>query len=269
MDGQGRAKELGAALSTADASLERRQEALLETEAELAEVHKSQSEIHANNSSIQTFQNAIDRAQGEIDNIGKGADINQANDDLNHLIESGDKLVEQRLVLNEQYNYNQVLSHMLKDTGIKTKIIKQYLPVINKLSNQFLQILDFFVSFNLDESFQETIRSRHRDNFSYDSFSEGEKQRIDLALLFTWRQIAKMKNSVATNLLVLDETFDSSLDHDGVDNLMKIIYSLGDDTNVFVISHKGEVLDGKFQNKLEFVKEKNFSKLKGLDNGTQ
>ena len=269
LDGQGRAKELGAALSTADASLERRQEALLETEAELAEVHKSQSEIHANNSSIQTFQNAIDRAQGEIDNIGKGADINQANDDLNHLIESGDKLVEQRLVLNEQYNYNQVLSHMLKDTGIKTKIIKQYLPVINKLSNQFLQILDFFVSFNLDESFQETIRSRHRDNFSYDSFSEGEKQRIDLALLFTWRQIAKMKNSVATNLLVLDETFDSSLDHDGVDNLMKIIYSLGDDTNVFVISHKGEVLDGKFQNKLEFVKEKNFSKLKGLDNGTQ
>ena len=269
VEGKERAKELGDALSTADASLERRQAVLLETEAELAEVHKAQSDIHANNSSIQTFQTAIDRAQGEIDNIGKGADINQANNDLNLLIESGNNLVEQRLVLNEQYNYNQVLSHMLKDTGIKTKIIKQYLPVINKLSNQFLQILDFFVSFNLDESFQETIRSRHRDNFSYDSFSEGEKQRIDLALLFTWRQIAKMKNSVATNLLMLDETFDSSLDHDGVDNLMKIIYSLGDDTNVFVISHKGEVLDGKFQNKLEFVKEKNFSKLKGLDNGTQ
>ena len=269
VEGKERAKELGDALSTADSSLERRQAVLLETEAELTEVHKAQSDIHANNSSIQTFQTAIDRAQGEINNIGKGADINQANNDLNLLIESGNNLVEQRLVLNEQYNYNQVLSHMLKDTGIKTKIIKQYLPVINKLSNQFLQILDFFVSFNLDESFQETIRSRHRDNFSYDSFSEGEKQRIDLALLFTWRQIAKMKNSVATNLLMLDETFDSSLDHDGVDNLMKIIYSLGDDTNVFVISHKGEVLDGKFQNKLEFVKEKNFSKLKGLDNGTQ
>ena len=133
----------------------------------------------------------------------------------------------------------------------------------------FGSLKNYYKNFLLDESFQETIRSRHRDNFSYDSFSEGEKQRIDLALLFTWRQIAKMKNSVATNLLVLDETFDSSLDHDGVDNLMKIIYSLGDDTNVFVISHKGEVLDGKFQNKLEFVKEKNFSKLKGLDNGTQ
>ena len=151
---------------------------------------------------------------------------------------------------------------MLKDTGIKTKIIKQYLPVINQLTNQYLQILDFFVHFNLDESFTETIRSRHRDNFSYDSFSEGEKQRIDLALLFTWRQIAKMKNSVATNLLILDETFDSSLDHEGVGNLMKILYALGEDTNVFVISHKGEILDDKFESKMEFIKDKNFSKVK-------
>ena len=150
---------------------------------------------------------------------------------------------------------------MLKDTGIKTKIIKQYLPAINKLVNQYLQVLDFFVHFNLDESFQETIRSRHRDEFTYDSFSEGEKQRIDLALLFTWRQIAKMKNSVATNLLILDETFDSSLDHDGVDNLLKILYTLDNDTNIFVISHKGEILDGKFNSKIEFKKEKNFSKM--------
>jgi energy-coupling factor transporter ATP-binding protein EcfA2 len=141
-------------------------------------------------------------------------------------------------------------------------VIKQYIPVINKLVNQYLQVLDFFVHFNLDESFQETIRSRHRDAFSYDSFSEGEKQRIDLALLFTWRMIAKMKNSVATNLLILDETFDSSLDHDGVDNLMKILHTLDDDTNVFVISHKGEILDGKFKEKLEFYKDKNFSKIR-------
>jgi energy-coupling factor transporter ATP-binding protein EcfA2 len=151
---------------------------------------------------------------------------------------------------------------MLKDTGIKTKIIKQYLPAINQLVNNYLQTLDFFIHFNLDESFQETLRSRHRDAFTYASFSEGEKQRIDLALLFTWRQVAKMKNSVATNLLILDETFDSSLDHDGVDNLMKILYSLEDDTNTFVISHKGEILDGKFQEKLEFVKDRNFSKIK-------
>jgi energy-coupling factor transporter ATP-binding protein EcfA2 len=151
---------------------------------------------------------------------------------------------------------------MLKDTGIKTKIIKQYLPVMNKLINNYLQVLDFYVHFNLDEEFNETIRSRHRDEFTYDSFSEGEKQRIDLALLFTWRQIAKMKNSVSTNLLMLDETFDSSLDHEGVDNLIKILYTLGDDTNVFIISHKGEILDGKFENKIEFVKEKNFSRIK-------
>ena len=150
---------------------------------------------------------------------------------------------------------------MLKDTGIKTKIIKQYLPVMNNLVNRYLQTLDFFVHFNLDESFNETIRSRHRDDFSYASFSEGEKQRIDLALLFTWRQIAKMKNSVATNLLILDETFDSSLDHEGIGNLMKILHSLDNETNVFVISHKGEVLDGQFNSKIEFKKEKNFSKM--------
>ena len=264
VEGKSRAKELGDALSTADASLERKQTVLLETEAELVKIQQSQSEMHANNSNIQTFQNAIDRTQAEIDNIGKGADAEAAHIDYDKLLDSSKDLTEQRLKLNEQYNYNTVLSHMLKDTGIKTKIIKQYLPVINQLCNQSLQILDFFVSFNLDESFQETIRSRHRDSFSYDSFSEGEKQRIDLALLFTWRQIAKMKNSVSTNLLILDETFDSSLDHEGVDNLMKIIYSLGEDTNVFVISHKGEVLEGKFANKIEFVKEKNFSKLKGV-----
>ena len=116
--------------------------------------------------------------------------------------------------------------------------------------------------FDLNEEFNETIRSRHRDEFTYESFSEGEKQRIDLSLLFTWRQIAKMKNSVSTNLLILDETFDSSLDHDGVDNLIKILYTLGDSTNVFIISHKGEILDGKFENKIEFIKDKNFSRIK-------
>jgi ABC-type molybdenum transport system ATPase subunit/photorepair protein PhrA len=153
---------------------------------------------------------------------------------------------------------------MLKDTGIKTKIIKQYLPVINKLVNQYLNILDFYVHFDLDGSFSETIKSRHRDSFTYDSFSEGEKQRIDLALLFTWRQVAKMKNSISTNLLVLDETFDSSLDEAGIENLLKIIHTLGDETNVFIISHKKESLEGKFGRTLEFYKLKNFSKYRTL-----
>ena len=134
--------------------------------------------------------------------------------------------------------------------------------MINKLINQYLQVLDFFVLFNIDESFNETIRSRHRDDFSYSSFSEGEKSRIDLALMFTWRQIARMKNSTNTNLLMLDETFDSSLDTDGVDNLLKILGTLDEDTNTFIISHKTDVLDGKFENKLMFEKVNNFSKMK-------
>lgn len=221
------------------------------------------SEISSNSREIQSIQRHIKALTDAIDNIkGKDGDIATEKDKLQKLIDDRNDLTEKKLINNETLSYNVAMAEMLKDTGIKTKIVKEYLPVINKLTNQYLQILDFFVHFNLDESFQETIRSRHRDSFSYDSFSEGEKQRIDLALLFTWRQIAKMKNSVATNLLILDETFDSSLDQEGVDNLMKIIYTLGDDTNVFVISHKGEILDGKFASKIEFFKEKNFSRIK-------
>lgn len=218
------------------------------------------SQLGENNREISSLQKQIGEYQTSLEK-DVGADLNNAKADLDSLNNEKNRLFEEKLTMSEEFNYNSVISEMLKDTGIKTKIIKQYLPAINKLVNQYLQILDFFVHFNLDESFQETIRSRHRDEFTYDSFSEGEKQRIDLALLFTWRQIAKMKNSVATNLLILDETFDSSLDHDGVDNLLKILYTLDDDTNIFVISHKGEILDGKFSSKIEFKKEKNFSKM--------
>jgi DNA repair exonuclease SbcCD ATPase subunit len=240
-------------------------------ESALEGLHNTANAIRDKTSSISTNNREIVRLQGQVQNLttaiskirGNDGDVAKSKEDLAELNNKKDNLFEKRLYLNESLSYNGVILEMLKDTGIKTKIIKQYLPVINKLVNQYLQILDFFVSFNLDEAFQETIRSRFRDSFTYDSFSEGEKQRIDLALLFTWRQIAKMKNSVATNLLILDETFDSSLDHEGVDNLMKIIYTLGDDTNIFIISHKGEMLDGKFANKLEFVKDKNFSKIKG------
>ena len=228
------------------------------------EVRDKTSLISGNNREIVRLQGQIRTLTAAISQIrGNDGDVAKSIADLDTLKSQKDDLFEKRLYLSESMNYNSVILEMLKDTGIKTKIIKQYLPVINKLVNQYLQVLDFFVSFHLDEAFSETIRSRHRDSFSYDSFSEGEKQRIDLALLFTWRMIAKMKNSVATNLLILDETFDSSLDYEGVDNLMKIIYTLDNDTNVFVISHKGDILEGKFENKLEFHKEKNFSKLKG------
>ena len=218
------------------------------------------SELSENNVQLTSLQKQIKEYQLYL-NKGVSADLNLAEADLKQLNDERNGLLESKFEVSELYSYNSVMSEMLKDTGIKTKIIKQYLPVINQLVNQYLQILDFFVHFNLDESFSETIRSRHRDEFTYASFSEGEKQRIDLSLLFTWRQIAKMKNSVATNLLILDETFDSSLDHEGVDNLLKILTTLGDDTNIFVISHKGEVLDGKFNSKIEFKKEKNFSKI--------
>jgi len=203
---------------------------------------------------------------GDTDKLtDKHSDLAKANDDYDTLMREYHGLMETRNKLNDQHSYNAVISEMLKDTGIKTKIIKQYLPVINKLVNQYLTILDFYVHFDLDGSFNETIRSRHRDSFTYDSFSEGEKQRIDLALLFTWRQIAKMKNSISTNLLVLDETFDSSLDEAGIENLLKIIHTLGDDTSVFIISHKREELDGKFDSKIEFYKDKNFSKIRGKE----
>ena len=224
-------------------------------------VTNKQHNLLSNNKRLQQISESLASKRSELGKMQSGGtDLAEAEATLETYAEQKDSLQEQRLVLSEQRSYNEVIGEMLKDTGIKTKIIKQYLPVINKLVNQHLQILDFFVHFDLDESFQETIRSRHRDEFTYDSFSEGEKQRIDLSLLFTWRQIAKMKNSISTNLLILDETFDSSLDVDGVENLQKILSHLSD-TNVFVISHKGDILDGKFRSKIEFIKDKNFSKM--------
>jgi len=220
------------------------------------------TEIQSLNDLITKCDSEIQIAQWDLDILSDDkSDLAKANDDYDTLVKEYHDLMESRNKLNDQAAYNSVIAEMLKDTGIKTKIVKQYLPVINKLVNQYLSILDFYVHFDLNESFQETIRSRHRDSFTYDSFSEGEKQRIDLALLFTWRQVAKMKNSISTNLLILDETFDSSLDEAGIENLMKIIHTLGDDTNVFIISHKGDMLEGKFDSKIEFVKEKNFSKI--------
>lgn len=228
----------------------------------LEKVNTLNGNILGNNKSIKNLEDRINDLRVDIESLGNSkGDLATANSELAYMNDQLLTLSERRGDINDQKAYNVVASEMLKDTGIKTKVIKQYLPVMNTLINKYLQVLDFFVSFNLDESFNETIKSRYRDSFNYASFSEGEKQRIDLSLLFTWRQIAKMKNSVSTNLLVLDETFDSSLDHDGVDNLMKILYTLDADTNVFVISHKGDVLDSKFRNKITFKKELNFSKI--------
>lgn len=230
---------------------------------EIEQFQSAQLDIVANNASITQLQKSIDKLESEILKIeGTEGDVSVAIVELAKLQKEKESLAELKLSYIDQQNYFFIANEMLKDTGIKTKIVKQYLPVINKLVNQYLQTLDFFVLFNLDESFNETIKSRYRDEFTYASFSEGEKQRIDLSLLFTWRQIAKMKNSANTNLLILDETFDSSLDNDGIDNLMKILNTVTTDTNVFIISHKGDVLDSKFRHKIEFIKERNFSRIK-------
>ena len=242
---------------------------IISSQKEIADNENLLSEETSKFQDVEVYRRDIKRTQERIRSLQ--CDLSQGGQDLDSLQtakstledlrRSREEIVQRKMDLAEEREYNNVITELLKDSGIKTKIIKQYLPVINKLTNQYLQVLDFYVHFDLDEGFNETIRSRHRDAFSYSSFSEGEKQRIDLALLFTWRQIAKMKNSVATNLLILDETFDSSLDADGVENLLKILDTLDNDTNVFIISHKGELLDNKFDRKIEFVKDKNFSKV--------
>lgn len=168
---------------------------------------------------------------------------------------------EKKVELKKKQSIYDAARTLLMDTGIKSRIIKQYVPIMNKLINKYLAAMEFFVDFNLDEDFKETIRSRHRDEFSYASFSEGEKMRIDLALLFTWRAIAKLKNSASTNILIMDEIFDSSLDTQGTDEFLKIIKELTSDTNIIIISHKTDQLLDKFSNVVRFEKHKNFSRI--------
>lgn len=220
------------------------------------------SSIFSNNNTISRIQNQIAEIETEISKTTRqDGDLSKANTEYQSFLDEKEALTEKKLQLLDLKTYTEAAYEMLKDTGIKTKIVKEYLPVMNSLINKYLGVLDFFVSFNLDENFNEIIKSRHRDDFNYSSFSEGEKQRINLSLLFTWRHIARMKNSASTNLLILDETFDSSIDQDGVENLMKILSTLDTNTNTFIISHKGDILEDKFRSKIEFVKQNNFSKM--------
>jgi len=220
-----------------------------------------QIKIATNNTSINETNKYIIKLQKQIEELKQLKVVSEKEQqDLKELKDSLSQLQEELKVLIQDKTYYEVASGLLKDTGIKTKIIKQYLPIINKLVNKYLASLDFFVNFNLDESFKETIKSRHRDEFTYNNFSEGEKQRIDMALMLTWRAVAKLKNSSNTNLLILDEVFDSSLDTTGTEELMKILHML-DGVNLFVISHKGDILQDKFSNVIKFAKEKNFSRI--------
>jgi len=226
----------------------------------IADVQDSIVDINSKIISEQTFIRKIQtEAEKSIDSENSLVSAKSALKDLAKEVVSS---AESKSKLKEDSYYFEACATLLKDTGIKTRIIKQYLPAINKLVNKYLTAMDFFVSFELDETFKEVIRSRHRDDFSYASFSEGEKQRIDLALLFTWRTIAKMKNSASTNLLILDEVFDSSLDNNGTEFVMNLLNTLGEETNTFVISHKGDQLFDKFRSLIKFEKQQNFSQMK-------
>ena len=226
----------------------------------LETIRNNDVEIAKIRSSIVELEKFNDKLQKDIEAYESGSVSEEDKIKLAELKGQIKLIDEQKSKLNEDRFYIDIARNLLQDSGIKTKIVKQYLPIMNKLVNTYLSSMDFFVNFNIDENFNETIKSRFRDEFSYASFSEGEKMRIDLALLFTWRAIAKMKNSTNTNLLILDEIFDSSLDGSGTDDFLKILNTFHDQ-NVFVISHKQDILFDKFRSVVQFKKEKNFSHL--------
>ena len=237
----------------------KRQEDLLEAiNSYIAMIRENDAEIGKITYSIKEMEKFNTNLQSEIEQLQLGEVNKEDLDKIKALRKSLKSFEKQHQELREEQTYAEAARSMLMDTGIKTKIIKQYLPIMNKLINTYLTAMEFYINFTLNENFEETIKSRHRDEFTYASFSEGEKMRIDLALLFTWRAVAKMKNSTNTNLLILDEIFDSSLDSTGTDEFLKILNTL-DGENVFVISHKQDVLVDKFRSTIRFEKVKNFS----------
>jgi len=251
--------ELSEALSQLEVILEDEEETKLDLKCIQDKVKNYTSQIRHCEQDIRSLRSDINRLENDKNkekdlSANKAKELEEVNNELKELNETKEELLEHKRV----YDMAAVL---LKDGGIKTKIIKQYIPIINTLINKYLASLEFFVQFELDEEFTETIKSRHRDIFSYASFSEGEKMRIDTALLFTWRAVAKLRNSTATNLLIMDEIFDSSLDNAGTDEFLKLISDLSGDSNIFVVSHKGDVLYDKFHSVIKFEKVKNFSKI--------
>ena len=228
-----------------------------------AKILKNSHILSEKNSNIVSAQKYIQLISNEIEQLNSSENIvDNGSDKLQELIESLDDYVEKYEEYINEKSYYDFISVMLKDGGIKTRIIKQYLPVLNKYINQYLTQLDFFVNFNINENFEEVIKSRHRDEFTYANFSEGEKTRLDLAILFSFRQLARLKNSVNTNLLILDEIMDGSLDTGGTDVFMNLLSSVDKSTNIFVISHKSDQVSDKFDTVLKFEKIKNFSKMK-------
>jgi DNA repair exonuclease SbcCD ATPase subunit len=226
----------------------------------LEEITEKNIQLSTKNSAIAVTNKQISQLEREIEaHQTDTTNIDEEKSKLKALAEDAMQKIKSKTALQEHRNMEEVASLLLKDTGIKTAIIREYLPIMNKLINKYLNQMDAYIHFELDEAFNEIVKSRFRDEFTYASFSEGEKMRIDLAILFTWRQIAKMKNSVNTNLLLLDEIFDSSLDTAGTDYFLNLMNSFGENTNIFVISHKGDQLFDKFRSVLKFEKRNDFS----------
>lgn len=261
-DRSGEVNELTTAISDAEAFEKKTSDKVLDLARTKEWLQKFQSSVREHDSKIALWTSLKYDIDADIDKIrdqtekfeGETGDLANAERELKEYVEQREQLINQR-------NLNEMAGLLLKDTGIKTKIVKQYIPIINKLVNKYLASMDFFVNFELDENFQEKVKSRFRDEFSYDSFSEGEKARLDLALLFTWRALAKMRNSASANLLILDEVFDGSLDAQGNEELLKIIDGLTTGNNVFVITHKTDAYVDKFQRVIRFEKTKNFSRI--------
>ena len=242
--------------------------AIGEMESELSRLHKDMSdlnlltvELQHNNAEINALEKMATKCQKDLNQLTKDKEeTDEKRKRIEDLQINLDEVNLRMTELKEENFYLDICKNLLHDTGIKSKIIKQYLPVMNQTIQKYLGILDFYVNFHLNEQFEETIKSRYRDDFSYASFSEGEKMRIDLALMFTWREVARLKNSTNTNLLIMDEVFDSSLDASGTDDFLKILNEL-ESQNIFVISHKGDVLFDKFHSIMKFEKQNNFSQI--------
>ena len=243
------------------------EEVLIKLNTNLSKINEIQSQITAKNielssqnSKITLLNKQVKEMQVEIEATKTDTtNIDEEKNKLKELAQEALNKINSKTSLQEHRNLEEVASILLKDTGIKTAIIREYLPIMNKLINKYLNSMDTYIHFELDEAFNEKIRSRFRDEFTYASFSEGEKMRIDLAILFTWRQVAKMKNSVNTNLLLLDEIFDSSLDTAGTDYFLNLMNQFGEKSNIFVISHKGDQLFDKFRSVIKFEKRNDFS----------
>ena len=248
-------KQIDSAITTSQKKLDKINETVVT-------IREKELLINRFETSISEIEKYKTRIQKEIDDLSdEKFSTGVATGELNQLQEQLVDAEKNKIKHKEEKLYIDTARHLMQDTGIKTKIIKQYLPIMNQYINKNLADMDFFVNFTLDEEFNETIKSRHRDEFNYHSFSEGEKLRIDLAILFTWREIAKLKNSTNTNLLILDEIFDSSLDTSGTDEFMRILYKTMNKENVFVISHKGDTLIDKFPRVMKFEKYKNFTRM--------